>query len=731
MLDLEVQSALVGAFVTVAVMTSTLLRRRRQRTDALFAVLCIVLVLWFLTNFLRGAFGSDMWIRLELALASLVPAAMLRVFSELVPLQISENRFMGSVYPMAVLMAVASLSPLGRLPIVQAGVALYIGTTILLTSRLMLDSGDVAKGTVEYARRRYLAFGASVVTILAIFGESPPLQGSATAVGHLSVMLYIFFLSQVILRERLLDLNEFIGRMFVLGILAVLFAAISALLISLGNTTSTRLFGALVGVIILLTLYEPLKVRLEARAMELFFRERHRFLQNLDDLRRRMQHGVLDPDTMSRIVADALYDSRRCTHVAVYLLEPHGNGFELHAYRGPEPKAQVSATQQPVLWQTINQTRAPVLAEQIARDEEALAEGHRRDLLQAMRAVSGDVLLPFVSGETVLGFVAVRDDRSAESVSTTELAGLMMIAETPATVIWNSRLAERLRERERLAADGAMAAGLAHEIRNPLGAIKGAAEYLDPASLQNADESEFLQVIIEETDRLNSVVSQFLDYARPFRVNLQPTALNQVVQKTAKLVEAQRGPTRVSLKLDDRVPTIQADGEQLHQVILNLVLNGLEASRNLPDPVLIETRSLPERGLIELRVTDRGCGIPPEDLNRVFIPFFTTKQQGTGLGLAVCQRIIHNHGGSIYPESRIGEGTSFVVQLPIQLREVMATTSQQPRPRHLTPLPRFAASGVKPPAHTGSTTPATDTVTPENGAAAPTAIEARSESNSN
>lgn len=699
MLELEVQSALVGAFVTVAVMTSTLLRRQRQRTDALFAVLCVVLVLWFLTNFLQGAFNSDMWLRVELALACLVPAAMLRIFSELVPLQVARNRrFISSVYPLAVMLAVAALSPLGRLPAVQVVVALYVGLTILLTSRLMMDSFDVAKGTVEYARRRYLAIGASLAAIVAIFGEAPPLQGSATAVGHLSVMLYIFFLSQVIVRERLLDLNEFIGRMVILGILAVLFAAISALLISLGNTTSTRLFGALVGVIILLTLYEPLKIRLESRAMELFFRERHRFMQNLDDLRRRMQHGVLDPDTMSRIVADALYDSRRVTHVAVYLLEPHGNGFERHAFRGPEPVAEVNATQQPALWQTINQNRTPVLAEQIAKEDDALAEGPKRDLLEALRAVSADVLLPFVSGETVLGFVAVRDDRSSESVSTSELAGLMMIAETAATVIWNSRLAERLRERERLAAIGAMAAGLAHEIRNPLGAIKGAAEYLDPVALRDADEGELLKVIIEETDRLNSVVSQFLDYARPFRANLQPTDLNRVVRKTAKLIEAQRGVVPVSLELAESIPIIQADGEQLRQVILNLVLNGLDASRDRKTPVHIETRYLSERAMVEIRVTDRGCGIPAEDLDRVFIPFFTTKQQGTGLGLAVCQRIIHNHGGTIYPESRLGEGTAFVVQLPLQPGELMSTTGSFNRSSQaLTRPPELEASSAEEP----------------------------------
>ena len=109
-------------------------------------------------------------------------------------------------------------------------------------------------------------------------------------------------------------------------------------------------------------------------------------------------------------------------------------------------------------------------------------ETSNRDLLDALRAVSADVLLPFVSSDLVLGFLAIRDDRSIEPYATAEIAQLMTIAETATTVIWNSRLTDKLRERERLAAIGSMAAGLAHEIRNPLGAIKGAAEYLDPGA---------------------------------------------------------------------------------------------------------------------------------------------------------------------------------------------------------------------------------------------------------
>ncbi len=676
-MPLEVQSALIGAFVTVAVMSSILLRRRRRRTDVLFAVVCVILVLWFLATFLRGVYGADPWLRVETAIAALIPAGMIRLFTDLVPwTTTSGRRVMNTAYPLAGLVAVAAISPLGNFTPVTVATAVFIAGIILAAANLMIKSSDLPKGTVEYVRRRYVAIGAAAVTFLAIAGEVPALRGTLTAIGHLSVMIYVFFLSQVILKDRLIDLNEFIGRMVILSILAVLFASISAVLVGLGNNPSTRLFNAVVGVIILLTLYEPLKIRLEAKTIELFFRERHRFVQTLEELRRRMQHGVLNPVRMGNIVTDTLYDTRRVTHVAIYMLEPMGNGFTLTTFRGPEPASKVNAKEFGTLWHAIQKNRAPLLAEQFS-DNDSGAESS--DMMQALRAVSADVLLPFISGssDTALGFLALRDDRSPEPYSTAELAQLMQIAETAATVIWNSQLAERLRERERLAAVGAMAAGLAHEIRNPLGSIKGAAEYLDPGRFKGDEEAEFLQVIIDESNRLNSVVSQFLDYARPFRAKFADSDINDVIHRTAKMLEAQEEKKAVlELDLDEALPSISADSEQIKQVILNLVLNGIDASGG--EPITITTRYRQERGCIELRVKDRGPGIPTEDLDRIFIPFFTTKQQGTGLGLAVCHRIVSNHGGTIYPVSRPSEGTTFVILLPVSQQK--STTGSFSRP---------------------------------------------------
>lgn len=676
---MDVQSALVGAFVTVAIMASMLLRRRRRRSDVLFSVVCVVLGLWFLATFFRGNFGPDPWLRIEIAIAAVLPAALIRLFADMMPWSTPRARtLLAATYPSSGLFALLVLSPLGNLPALQISAASYIGLTIVLAAQAMIYAPDVARGTVDHARRRYLAVGATIVCLLAIVGQVPGISMALTAAGHLAVMGYAFFLSQIILKDRLLDLNEFIGRMLILGILAVLFATISATLIGLGSNDVGRLFNAVVGVIILLTLYEPLKDRLETRFIDMFFRERNQLAAVLESLGTRMQHGVLDPTRMAEIVADALHGTRRATHAAVYLLESSGTGFVLHACRGPEPLPRVDANSLPALWQAIQQNRAPILADQLAEEDASGEEPVHQDLIAAMRAASGDLVFPFVSGDEVLGFLALRDDRSVEPYATKEIALLMKIADTAATVIWNSKLAEKLRERERLAAVGAMAAGLAHEIRNPLGAIKGAAEYLDPA--EGPADPELLQVIIEEVNRLNQVVSQFLDYARPFRARFGRVDLNDVVRRTARLIAAQREQPGLELDLAAEVPVIEADGEQLKQVILNLVLNALDASREAEAPVRITTRPLPVRGMVELRVIDHGVGIPLEDLDQIFIPFFTTKQHGTGLGLAVCHRIVMSHGGTIHADSELGMGTDFVIQLPVEQRKELAPSRETSTP---------------------------------------------------
>ncbi|MBW2630548.1 MAG: hypothetical protein JRC90_02090 [Deltaproteobacteria bacterium] len=210
-----------------------------------------------------------------------------------------------------------------------------------------------------------------------------------------------------------------------------------------------------------------------------------------------------------------------------------------------------------------------------------------------------------------------------------------------------------------------MATGLAHEIRNPLGAIKGAAQYLK-SETEFPQNQKLLDVIVEETDRLNGVMSQFLNYARPHSIDASNQDVNRIVTKVVSLLKTAGLPENVVIEenLDSELPSMKVDGEQMTQVILNMALNGIEA---MPEGGSLSfiTAGIKNNGnmTVEITIRDTGSGIEGKDLKNIFKPFFTTKKKGTGLGLPVCQRIMRSHGGSIDLESVPGEGTAFFIRI--------------------------------------------------------------------
>ncbi|MEA3486925.1 MAG: ATP-binding protein [Thermodesulfobacteriota bacterium] len=220
-------------------------------------------------------------------------------------------------------------------------------------------------------------------------------------------------------------------------------------------------------------------------------------------------------------------------------------------------------------------------------------------------------------------------------------------------------------EREKSMLLEEMATGLAHEIRNPLGAIKGAAQYLK-SETELPQNRKLLDVIVEETDRLNGVMSQFLNYARPHSINTSNQDVNRIIAKVVSLLKTAGLPENVVIEenLDSELPAIKVDGEQMTQVILNMALNGIEA---MPEggTLSLTTAQIENNGnkTVEITIRDTGSGIEEKDSKNIFKPFFTTKKKGTGLGLPVCRRIIKSHGGSIDLESVPGEGTAFFIRI--------------------------------------------------------------------
>ena len=220
--------------------------------------------------------------------------------------------------------------------------------------------------------------------------------------------------------------------------------------------------------------------------------------------------------------------------------------------------------------------------------------------------------------------------------------------------------------RERLAALGNMAAGVAHEIKNPLNAVSMGLQRLrsEFKPLEAGEYWHFIDLMQGEVQRLNTIVEQFLSLARPLPLKPERLRADELLRELAALVEAdaKSGGVRLVLSIPEDLPLIVADRDHLKQVMLNLILNGLQA---MPDGGTLTLEAGATRETLTLSVADTGQGIPPEVLSRIFDPYFTTRTNGLGLGLAIARRIVEGHRGRIEVESEPGRGSRFRVALPL------------------------------------------------------------------
>ncbi len=251
-------------------------------------------------------------------------------------------------------------------------------------------------------------------------------------------------------------------------------------------------------------------------------------------------------------------------------------------------------------------------------------------------------------------------------------------------------LEDRVHQRERLASVGELAAGLAHEIRNPLAAISGAMEVLQQDLSLHGEYQTLMGIAMRETERLNGLIGQFLLYARPSSAHKRSCNLVPLVKETLALLRTHPDwrPAIEILELYPDTPLwVEADANQLRQVAWNLVLNALQA---MPEGGRLEVRlreaSAATGPVVEMVVSDTGFGIRPDDLPRMFLPFFTTKPGGSGLGLAIVHRIVEEHRGHVDVHSEWAQGTQVIVTLPAGAGDalgpsgVTAERGQAPRP---------------------------------------------------
>jgi two-component system sensor histidine kinase HydH len=230
------------------------------------------------------------------------------------------------------------------------------------------------------------------------------------------------------------------------------------------------------------------------------------------------------------------------------------------------------------------------------------------------------------------------------------------------------QLKDEIARGERLASIGRLAAGVAHEIRNPLSSIKGFATYFKERYRDVPEDQKTAEIMIQEVERMNKVIGQLLEFARPLNIEKKPTSLGALVQHSLKMIEADardRG-IKINTSISPDMEKAFVDPDKMKQVFLNLYLNACESMEN-GGTLFVELREDDSAGGVRIMISDTGTGIKDEDLTRVFDPYFTTKSSGTGLGLAIVHKIVESHGGEVRVESRRGEGTVVTILLPYSI----------------------------------------------------------------
>jgi two-component system sensor histidine kinase HydH len=228
------------------------------------------------------------------------------------------------------------------------------------------------------------------------------------------------------------------------------------------------------------------------------------------------------------------------------------------------------------------------------------------------------------------------------------------------------RLQHEIRRQEKLAAMGGLAAGIAHEVRNPLSSIKALATFFAGQFAEGSEAREAAGVMVLEVDRLNRVITELLEFARPTDLNRQASEIEVLLSRSIRLIQQDANNKNIDIKLlaQNEIDPVWIDPDRLAQCLLNLYINAIQAMED-GGTLTVECAADGTENVI-ITVSDTGQGIVPDNLSKIFDPYFTTKKKGTGLGLAIVHKIIEAHQGNIEVESKIGQGTSFIIKIPCQ-----------------------------------------------------------------
>lgn len=551
-------------------------------------------------------------------------------------------------------------------------VALFSGICIYWGIKNLIQSLRTTRIPRQKLQIKYLIFG---IITMAIAGTVINLSNYFLKLGWpifflaslYSILVSLFF-AIALIRYRLLDIHLLIRGGILYSSVSGLILAIYVLIIkNIGETISQKAYGRslLVESVLILALVFmlwPFQRKVGDWIDRFFYMERVRFRTKLSEFSRTLTE-LVDLDEVARTTVHFITQTFHVDSVVFFFLKNESD--EYRSILGTPLDEEMKYLSQHPLVKGIESNRRAVDLEHLRENEGDVEEIN--DLIER----GWVVVTPFFLKERLLGFILLGKKRSQKDYTVEELEILeafsnqTALAISRALIYRDMSLKDRqIMQAEKMAAIGELAAGIAHEIRNPLGIITGSAETVQKHGDPKIRE-EMTSYILEESKRINGLISTFLDFARPKEPKLVSCDLREVLEKTLLLLSPRAKTLGVEIKkeIPQKPLQVSIDPDQMRQAFTNLGVNALEAMPHggVLRVVVIENA----KGRVLIRFSDTGKGIPKEEQTKIFDPFFTTKEGGTGLGLSIAHRIITQHGGDIAVERGEEKESTFTIALPL------------------------------------------------------------------
>jgi two-component system NtrC family sensor kinase len=526
---------------------------------------------------------------------------------------------------------------------------------------------------------KYLFFGTVIGFLGGITTFLPAFNIEIFPFGFYFVSVYVVIVSYAIVKHRLMDISIVFkkGTTYVL-LIPLLF--IPLLLISIfsqklyfGKISYLHSFIVFSLLFLAAILFYKIKPGTEKVVEQLFFKDRYDYRETLGKFSKAMV-SILDLQSLSKRIMEAITQTMGVEKASLFLVNEEKGGYNLCESKNVRITTSTQHLSQddplPFYLQDIGEI---IIREELAKGANI---SELDEVVKKMALLEAEVSIPLIWKGQLIGMINLSHKFNKDIYSHEDIELLSTLANQAAIAIENARLYEDLkrsktyvRRADRLASLGTLTAGLAHEIRNPLVAIKTFTHLLPDRLDDEEFREQFLKIASSEVDRISLLVTELLDFSRPSDPKLELENINTILDGMILLVSTETKKKKINIikNYASDLPPIQMDREQIKQVFLNILLNGIQATSE-NGQITVKTRSFMKPGgepYVQIEFADTGCGIPEEHLEDIFNPFFTTKSTGSGLGLSISHQIVQDHRGYIDVESQLDKGSSFFINLPV------------------------------------------------------------------